>query len=249
MSPAELGTQRTPLDETQFDCFACCGSSGLLIFSDLQIDSIGSGAHRRSESDRLPTTLGGLVSRVPPAQNFSACENERRCGQAGGGGGGGGGGGRLARDMDGVHARPRLAHLVRLLPLGRVGAHPAAVCLGYPRLRTAHALRGGMAAEPLQPAQLRAVGATDSASEPPTRAGRCGCGRPLRSCARVDGRCPLSKPRPTRSARMAPRRLHPRQSMPQATPSSGQPRPIRRLCCAGRPHPTQALPAGSCGSH
>ena len=53
--------------------------------------------------------------------------------------------------------------------------------------------------------------------------------------------------------RMAPRRLHPRQSMPQATPSSGQPRPIRSSCCAGRPHrgvfPTQALPAGSCGSH
>ena len=44
-----------------------------------------------------------------------------------------------------------------------------------------------------------------------------------------------------------------RQSMPQATPSSGQPRPIRSSCCAGRPHrgvfPTQALPAGSCGSH
>ena len=236
-----------PLNETQYDCSGCSGCSGLLVSCTLISEWTQFGHATLPTSRQFRPVLHQRWS-VPCTRATSVSCDERR--QADGGGGGGG---RLARDMDGVHARPRLAHLVRLLPLGRVGAHPAAVCLGYPRLRTAHALRGGMAAEPLQPAQLRAVGATDSASEPPTRAGRCGCGRPLRSCARVDGRCPLSKPRPTSSARMAPRRLHPRQSMPQATPSSGQPRPIRRSCCAGRPHrgvfPTQALPAGSCGSH
>ena len=105
---------------------------------------------------------------------------------------GGGGGGGHAYDMDGVRARPRLAHLVRLLPLGRVVAHRAAVRLGYPRLRAARALSGGMAAEPLQPADLRTAATADAASEPPARAGWCGRG-PLRSRPRVDGCCPLSK--------------------------------------------------------
>ena len=104
--------------------------------------------------------------------------------------GGGGGGGGHGCDNDGVRARPRLAHLVRQLPLGRVVAHRAAVRLGYSRLRAARALSGGMAAEPLQPAVLRTAATADAASEPPARAGWCG---PLLSRPRVAGCGPLSK--------------------------------------------------------
>ena len=103
---------------------------------------------------------------------------------------GGGGGGGHGCDNDGVRARPRLAHLVRQLPLGRVVAHRAAVRLGHSWLRAARALSGGMAAEPLQPAVLRTAATADAASEPPARAGWCG---PLLSRPRVAGCGPLSK--------------------------------------------------------
>ena len=103
---------------------------------------------------------------------------------------GGGGGGGHGCDNDGVRARPRLAHLVRQLPLGRVVAHRAAVRLGHSWLRAARALSGGMAAEPLQPAILRTAATADAASAPPARAGWCG---PLLSRPRVAGCGPLSK--------------------------------------------------------
>ena len=103
--------------------------------------------------------------------------------------GGRGGRGGHGCDNDGVRARPRLAHLVRQLPLGRVVAHRAAVRLGHSWLRAARALSGGMAAEPLQPAILRTAATADAASAPPARAGWCG---PLLSRPRVAGCGPLS---------------------------------------------------------